>query len=294
MKKVLKIKYLYKLSIFTLMALWLLTGLAARAQGGPPLPRPLHAPHPGGVAIVKLGEADSQVAEVSFEGKRVLTLRTGEGLFAVVGIGLDIQPGMHKLHVRAAGESTQVNFTTTFEVKPKAYPAQHLSINPRFLAPSKADQERIEREVPIIIKAREHWSDAPPQSLTLDLPSVGRLSARFGLRRVLNGQARAPHAGLDVAVPTGTPIRAAAAGRVVNTGDFYYAGQSVFVDHGQGFITVYIHMSRIDVKEGDVVERGALLGAVGATGLVTGPHLHWGVLLNGTYVDPELFLHRAQ
>ena len=107
---------------------------------------------------------------------------------------------------------------------------------------------------------------------------------------MLNGQERAPHGGLDVAVPTGTPVRAAAAGRVINTGGYFYAGNTVFVDHGQGFITVYLHLSRIDVREGDRVERGAMLGAVGATGLVTGPHLHWGVLLNGVYVDPELFL----
>ncbi|MBM3342808.1 MAG: M23 family metallopeptidase [Betaproteobacteria bacterium] len=252
----------------------------------------MHAPYPGGVAVVKLGEADSQVASVTFNDKRVLTLRTSEGFYALVGIALDATPGPHKLHGVVENGGIKLDFTTAFEVKAKAYPAQHLKINPRFLQPSKTDQERIEREVPIIVKAREHWSDAAPATLTLDLPSVGRLSARFGLRRVLNGQERAPHAGLDVAVPTGAPVRAAAAGRVVHIGDFFYAGQSVFVDHGQGFITVYIHLSRIDVREGEIVERGALLGAVGATGLVTGPHLHWGVLLNGTYVDPELFLRR--
>ncbi len=119
------------------------------------------------------------------------------------------------------------------------------------------------------------------------------MSARFGLRRVLNGEEGSPHAGLDVAVGTGTPLRAAAAGRVIATGDYFYAGQSVFVDHGQGFMTVYIHMSRIDVQEGDAVARGAPLGLSGATGRVTGPHLHWGVLLNGVYVDPELFLKPA-
>ena len=117
-------------------------------------------------------------------------------------------------------------------------------------------------------------------------------SRSFGLRRVLNGEPHAPHAGLDVAVPSGTPVRAAAAGTVINTGHYFYAGNSVFVDHGQGLITIYLHLSHIDVKAGDTVERGANLGAVGATGLVTGPHLHWGVLLNGDYVDPGLFLKR--
>lgn len=245
---------------------------------------------PGGVAIVKLGDADSPVAEVSFNGKRVLTLRQANGLYALVGVALDTTPGMHTLQVRAASDAVQLAFTTAFEIKPKTYPAQHLKINPRFLAPTQSDRERIERETTLIIQAANHWSDAAPDDLTLTLPSSGRLSSRFGLRRVLNGQERAPHGGLDVAVPTGTPVRAAAAGRVINTGNYFYAGNTVFVDHGQGFITVYLHLSRIDVKENDTVERGATLGAVGATGLVTGPHLHWGVLLNGVYVDPELFL----
>ena len=259
-----------------------------------PFQRPHHTPYPGGVAVVKLGEADSQVSDVSFNGNRVLTLRQPNGLFALVGLALDTKPGMHDLQIRSMGETTQLSFSTAFEVKPKAYPTQHLQINPRFLAPSKADQERIENEKPLILKATSHWSETPPESLMLDSPSNGRLSSNFGLRRVLNGQERAPHAGLDVAVPTGTPVRAAAAGRVINTGGYFYAGNTVFVDHGQGFITIYLHLSRIDVKEGDVVERGANLGAVGATGLVTGPHLHWGVLLNGVYVDPGLFMKREK
>jgi murein DD-endopeptidase MepM/ murein hydrolase activator NlpD len=267
-----------------------LLSAATAAQESIQLPR--HTPLPGGVAVVKIGEPDSQVTEVTFNGNRVLTLRQPNGLLALVGLALDTKPGMHNLQVKAAGDTTQLSYSTAFEVKPKAYPVQHLQISPRFLAPLKSDLERIENEKPIIVKATSHWSDTPPASLMLDSPSNGRLSSNFGLRRVLNGQERAPHAGLDVAVPTGTPVRAAAPGRVINTGGYFYAGNTVFVDHGQGFITIYLHLSRIDVKEGDVVERGANLGAVGATGLVTGPHLHWGVLLNGVYVDPGLFMKR--
>jgi murein DD-endopeptidase MepM/ murein hydrolase activator NlpD len=262
----------------------------AIAQTQPPFPRPRHAAVPGGVAIVKLGDTDSPVSEVTFNGKRVLTLRRDNGFFAVVGLALDIVPGMHALQVRARSDSTQLAFSTAFEVKPATYPVQRLKISPRFLEPSPADKARIERETPLIVSAREHWSDLPPDSLALEVPSRGRLSSRFGLRRALNGQERPPHGGLDVAVPTGTPVHAAAAGRVINAGNYYYAGNTVFVDHGQGFITVYLHLSRIDAHEGDTVARGDVLGAVGATGLVTGPHLHWGVLLNGTYVNPELFL----
>jgi murein DD-endopeptidase MepM/ murein hydrolase activator NlpD len=251
---------------------------------------PRHAPYPGGVAVVKLGEADAHALEVTFGGKRVLTVRNSEGLLAVVGLPLDTQPGKQTLQVKAAAGSLSPAYATSFDVKAKAYPAQHLKISSAFMQPTAEDIQRNERDQIAIARAKNHWSDEAPANLTLDIPATGRLSARFGLRRVLNGKEGSPHAGLDVAVGTGTPLRAAAAGRVIATGDYFYSGKSVFLDHGQGFITLYIHMSRLDVKEGDSVERGAALGLSGATGRVTGPHLHWAVLLNGVYVDPELFL----
>ena len=251
---------------------------------------PRHAPYPGGVAVVKLGEIDAPVLDVAYGGNRVLTVKLDDGVFGIIGIPLDATPGMQKLHIGAGQGTVQVVYETGFEIKPKAYVAQHLKIAPRFLQPSAADQQRIEREQPQIDVATKHWSDALPASFALDLPATGRLSGRFGERRVFNDKESVPHAGLDLAVVTGTPVRAAAAGRVINTGDYFYSGKSVFVDHGQGFITLYIHLSRIDVKEGDSVQRGAMLGQSGATGRVTGPHLHWSVLLNSVYVDPELFV----
>lgn len=265
-----------------------LTMLCASALAQMALPR--HTPYPGGVAVVKLSEGDVPVMDVAYAGNRVLTVKRDDGLFGIVGIPLDAIPGLQKLHIAAGQGTVQVVYETGFEIKAKTYPAQYLKIDPRFLQPSAADQKRIERDQPLIEAAKKHWSDALPASLGLDLPATGRLSASFGERRVLNGKESASHAGLDLAVGMGTPVRAAAAGRVIATDDYFYSGKSVFVDHGQGFITLYIHLSRIDVKEGDSVARGGVLGLSGASGRVTGPHLHWSVLLNGVYVDPELFL----
>ena len=249
---------------------------------------PRHAPVPGGIAVIDLGPA-SQPAPSARLGEQPLAVVKEQGRwYALLGIPLDTLPG--EMEIAVSGGSTAGIKTVSIGIK--NYPEQRLTIkDKRKVEPNPDDLARIEREKAVTEAVKRHFSSHVPATDFL-LPASGPLSSRFGLRRIFNGQPRNPHAGLDVAVGTGAPIRTPADGIVANTGDYFFNGNTVFIDHGQGLISAYMHLSRIDVRPGQMVKKGELLGAVGATGRVTGPHLHWAVILNNTPVDPELFLAR--
>ena len=261
-----------------LVALALVYAATASAMPG-------NAPVPGGVAVIDLGPA-SQPAPTARWGEQPLAVVADRGRwFALLGIPLDTLPGELEISVFSGSTATVRNVP----IRIKNYPEQRLTIkNKRQVNPDPDDLARIEREQAVTAEVKQRFSTPEPQT-EFQLPASGPLSSRFGLRRIFNGQPRNPHAGLDIAVGSGAPISSPAAGVVANTGDYFFNGNTVFVNHGQGLITAYMHMSRIDVHAGQVVRQGEVLGAVGATGRVTGPHLHWAVILNNTPVDPELF-----
>jgi murein DD-endopeptidase MepM/ murein hydrolase activator NlpD len=243
---------------------------------------------PGGIAIIDLGAGDEPPGSVVFNGHGAPVLKNGASWVAVVGIPLDTAPGKHAATLQPSrGDPRKLEFT----VADKRYEEQRLKVtNQRHVEPSKEDLERIERERKRIDAALGNFAaDRVPQ-FVLEAPVDGRRSSSFGLRRFFNDQPRNPHTGMDIAAPTGTPILSPAPGVVTDTGDYFFNGNTVFVDHGQGVVTIYCHLSRIDVKPGDEVTTGTPLGLVGATGRVTGPHLHWGVAVNRAMVDPALFL----
>ena len=248
------------------------------------LPRPLAVP--GGVAILDLPGNPERPPVVTFEGNRVMVLPHERGWRAIVGIPLAREPGAAAIEIRV-GNTT---LTQGFTVEGKAYSTQRLKVAPKHVDLSPQDAARVEKEQPHIRQTVATFSDAPPASLRFESPVKGPRSSSFGLRRVFNNQARNPHSGMDIAAPTGTPIFAPAPGVVIDTGDYFFNGNSVFIDHGQGLVTLYCHLHKIEVKAGTVVKTGDKLGEVGATGRVTGPHLHWGVALNRAFVDPALFL----
>jgi len=247
---------------------------------------PLHYPVPGGVAIVDLG-TKSQPDSVKLNGRNILTTQQQGNWFAVTGISLNTKPGRHKLTVVENNKTRRVGFV----VLDKKYETQYLTIkNKRKVNPNKKDLERIISEKKLIVAALKKWTQQADVPLRFDLPVDGRFSSPFGLRRFFNKQPRRPHSGLDIAAPEGTPILAPAGGTVINTGDYFFNGNTVFIDHGQGLITMYCHMNSIAVTSGQKVKNGQQLGTVGMTGRVTGPHLHWSVSLNNVRIEPLLFL----
>ena len=274
--------------LFCLLAATLLA-LPAHAEGF--ISRTLNKPVPGGVAVVQLGQ-DAAVPTATFQGKPVLVVREeGRDWIAIVGIPLTTKAGNQQIAVKQAGASRNLGFT----VGAKHYKEQRITLkNTRQVNPLPEDLKRINRELAEQTAAYRSFSPGTPSNLVLDKPVNGPLSSPFGLRRFFNGEERNPHSGLDFAVPAGTPIKTPAAGKVILIGNYFFNGNTVFVDHGQGFISMFCHMSKIDVKPGQQLSRGAIVGRVGSTGRATGPHMHWNVSLNDARVDPAIFIGAFQ
>lgn len=244
---------------------------------------------PGGIAVVPLCSFSVCTSTPqSWLGEQpVLVAADHDEWFAVVGLALDMTPGVHELRVQIGSESGMQEFT----VKPKEYPAQYITLKDNSkveLAP--ADLKRALGEIETITTLKQHWRAAPDTDLTFMLPANGKLGGRFGVRRYFNGEPRKPHSGLDVVVKRGTPIKSSAQGVVLTVDEYFFNGKTVFVDHGNGLITMYCHLDRIDVKLGQPVRKGQRIGLAGKTGRASGPHLHWSVILNGAMIDPELFI----
>ena len=264
---------------------WLLACTLPLSAAAASYPLPHELAVPGGVKLLRLDVHGAQPS-VDVDGHRALVIEDGSDWIAVIGIPLSAPLADRHVVVHSAAGREEISFG----VNDKHYTTQSLTVAPRQVDLSKQDLDRVNRERVVIDAALEHWTAAQPATLVMPQPVPGLRSSSFGMRRVFNGQARNPHSGMDIAAAAGTPVHAPLAGVVIDTGGFFFNGNTVFVDHGRGLISMYCHLSVIDVRPGQSVAAGDVLGQVGMTGRATGPHLHWGLSLNRAWVDPALFL----
>ena len=244
------------------------------------------AAQPGELVVATIaapGEASprSSVSVKAF-GRSIPAFPTGDGEWqALVGIDLDVKPGTHPVTVAIGEASTTRNLV----VSAKTFRTRRLTVNPDFVTPPESEAARIAAEAKLL--ERVYASSAPQRLWTpFAVPVPQPTNSAFGTRSVFNGTPRNAHGGADFLSPAGTPVAAPSAGRVVVARNLYFSGNTVIIDHGLGMFSMLAHLSEIDVHEGETLATHQRVGLVGATGRVTGPHLHWAVRVNGARVDP--------
>ncbi len=249
---------------------------------------PIHNPVPGGIAVVDLKIKDNNKPSVSYNYKKIMVRKNAGHWQAIVGLSLNTKAGKHKIKIETINSKPQYQ---TFTTQKKEYKKQYITLkNKGMVTLSPQNLKRAISDKKISKKAFTTWLEKNNVKLDFIMPVDGIVSSRFGLKRFFNKKPRKPHSGIDIAAPTGTLIKAPADGVVIATGNFYFNGNVVFVDHGQGLITMFCHMNKITVSKNQTVKKTDKLGEVGETGRVTGAHLHFSVSLNNTRIDPELLL----
>ena len=248
---------------------------------------PENTPFPGGVIVQ---EIQAKERPQVFHGKRQLMLLDGEkkGTYTIIA-GLKLSQKIDKPFKMRIVEGNKEQFHT-FYLEDKIYKKQYITIkNKRKVSPKKMDMKRINSESKRSRVALALYTPQKFLSLKMLKPVDVNISDDYGKRRYFNNKPRRPHSGVDMPSPVGTAIVAPLSGQIADLGHFFFNGNVIFIDHGLGLVSMYCHMSKFSVKKGDMVKKGQKIGEVGMTGRVTGPHLHWGVSLNGAMVDPRLF-----
>ena len=233
-------------------------------------------------------EAGVKSVQITWNNKKVPAFQIEDRWTAILGVDLDAKPGNHPADALFTMEDGSVEKREALiEVRAKKYPTTELTVDDKYVELSKPDLARALKEAKEIENIYAKMTSEPLWDKPFAVPIPGETKGtNFGHRRVFNGQARAPHAGSDLHAVLGTPVHSTNSGQVVLAKSLFFTGNTVIVDHGLGVYSLYAHFSRIDVKVGQMVSNGELLGLSGATGRVTGPHLHWGITVQGARVDP--------
>jgi len=246
-------------------------------------------PAQGEVVVMGVEGEPTATLTGSWSGRKLLFWRDGEGRrFTLIGVDLHTTPGAYPLTLDArlaSGES--VGCSTDLTVRDGGFPVQRLTVENQYVELSAEDLARSRRETNQLLRIFRTTTETPLWEGEFQLPLEGaKASGSFGKRRILNDQPRSPHSGEDFSAPAGTPVRAPQRGRVVLASDLFFTGNTLVMDHGLGLYTFYAHLSSMAVEVDAMVDAGELIGKVGATGRVTGPHLHWAARLNDTRVHP--------
>ncbi len=243
---------------------------------------------PGGVALVPLQTNSESAPNVNFSRHKVMVVGQPRHWSALIGIPLTLTAGEHAIVTKDDSGHTSKQY---FKVIAFEYPHESITISDEnYVTPDQATQTRIKQERSKLKSVLATWHDTANPDTDFQWPVSGRISSPFGLQRFFNQTLRSRHTGLDIAAATGTPVHAVASGRVIESGNYFYTGHTVLIDHGQGLISMYCHLNKSLVKVGEQVKPSDVIAEVGATGRVTGPHLHLTVLLNQSKVEPRLFL----
>lgn len=242
------------------------------------------------VTVRAPGGAGETRVRAELDGRTVRMGRVGGDWFGLVALPTDQAGPMALVVSHSRNGEPEVTTSRTVQVRPRTYSETQLSVAPRFTSPPAEVQERIARERELV---RSTLGEVTAEWLidgNFVRPRNTRITSPFGQKRVFNGELQSRHWGVDLAGEVGTPVRVAGRGRIAIARNLYYAGNAIYVDHGMGVFSGYYHLSQIDVSEGDVVERGQVIGRVGATGRVTGPHLHWSFFAGGERLDASSVL----
>ncbi len=242
----------------------------------------------GGLALVHLNKTSTGKTPVSgaFNGGETLIVESVDGPWAIIAADLESKPGAYHIIFSEGGKEV----SSEIRVTSGDFGTDRITLPSNMVEFDEAALLRIDREKKILEKALGASAKRRLWTRTFVMPITGRISGAFGERRILNGAPRSPHGGLDIAAPGGTPVRASGGGRVAFTGNFFFYGNFVLVDHGLGLFTLYAHLRSINVKKGEIVKAGQTLGLVGATGRATGPHLHFAVMVGRARVSPQGFI----
>lgn len=251
------------------------------------------------LAVAVEGNASMKKAAVHFMEKKYPMFSAGqpEEFITVIGLDIGVPAGSHPLRVRIDYHNGSVEMANSrIVVKEKQFPVKELWVDEDYVTPPSEQTARIRRESRLLQSLYKQWTEDWLGDGNFMLPVNGEAFPNFGERRIFNNKPRSSHSGVDISATTGTPVAASNSGRVVLAEDLYFAGNTVIIDHGLGIFSLYCHFSEILVDKGSDIGKGDLIGKIGATGRVTGPHLHWGIKIQGDRVDPfsllELGLER--